>query len=345
MSASESLLGSVEKYCGVFPDETELAIALIEGDAETHAGFRKRDGVLVPKENRATIFDLGSISKTFTVTMLAQYLASGRLKLDTPVKDLLPMRLKQSSRDGVEITLLHLCNHTAGLPNAPANFVWDPDVPGGPYRTYGEKEFHTYLTEQLALKSTPGARYQYSGVDFSLLGLILSLQAQKGFEDLLKELVCAPLGLPDTTVTLSAEQKSRYADGRGAEGQPIVSWAFNIHDPAAGVRSNAADLVTYVRANLSESLHCGLTHESTFEIDAEYGIGLGWLIFRGRGRQTHVHYGGCLGYTAAVMFEKRTQSGLVVLSNIEGRYPQVKAAFKTMCSELRGFADCPILKP
>ncbi len=70
-----------------------------------------------------TVFEIGSVTKVFTGTLLAEAVRRGEVKLDDPVSKYLPATVKTPTRNGIEITLLELATHTSGLPRLPANFA------------------------------------------------------------------------------------------------------------------------------------------------------------------------------------------------------------------------------
>jgi CubicO group peptidase (beta-lactamase class C family) len=115
-----------------------------------------------------TYFEIGSLTKTFTSTLLALEATQGRVQLSDKVKRFLP---ELDGMDGGEITLEELATHTSGLPRLPENL--NPKDPLDPYRDYGETELLQYLKsfKRSGLGSYP---YVYSNLGFGLLGYILS---------------------------------------------------------------------------------------------------------------------------------------------------------------------------
>ncbi|HEX7572503.1 MAG TPA: serine hydrolase, partial [Bacteroidota bacterium] len=183
LSENRELLDSsqaqiVFNYAQHFPNETQLSICIIAGDSEKYVGIQRRNDSLVYIENSDNVFEIGSITKTFTGTILAKLAYDGAVDLNEPIKDLLPVRLRQSSLDGKEITLVHLANHTSGLPFEPSNVkdnTEHPFDPYSPYRYYDTKRLYDYLSNQLTLQSTPGEKRRYSNLGVGLLGHILTL--------------------------------------------------------------------------------------------------------------------------------------------------------------------------
>ena len=142
--------------------------------------------------------------------MLAKLIYDGKVDLNEPVKNLLPVHLNQSSFNGKEITLVHLANHTSGLPFEPTNVrdnTGHPFDPYNPYRYYDTTRLYDYLSHQMTLQSTPGEKRTYSNLGGGLLGHILTLISAKSYEELLFETVCKPLRMRNTFVTLNDERK------------------------------------------------------------------------------------------------------------------------------------------
>jgi CubicO group peptidase (beta-lactamase class C family) len=111
----------VFNYAQHFPNETQLSIGFITGNSEKYVGIQRRNDSLVYLDNSDSVFEIGSITKTFTGTLLAKLVYDGKVDLNEPIKNILPVRLSQSSLNGNEITLVHLANHTSGLPFEPSN--------------------------------------------------------------------------------------------------------------------------------------------------------------------------------------------------------------------------------
>src|SRR4029078_9399783 len=133
-----------------------------------------------------TVFEIGSLTKTFTATILADMVLRGEVALDDPAQKYLPASVKVPSRNGRQITLLDLATHTSGLPKIPANLKQTD--PQNPYASYSVQDLYDYLTSY-TLTRDPGARFEYSNTGVGLLGHILSLKANKSYEDLVIERV------------------------------------------------------------------------------------------------------------------------------------------------------------
>jgi CubicO group peptidase (beta-lactamase class C family) len=167
-----------------------LAIALYQSGKECFQGFgRISDSNTNPPDAR-TIFEIGSITKVFTATLLAKMVQDGMVKLADPISPYLPKTVVVPTKNGREITLENLAAHTAGLPRLPDNFLAAAN-PQNPYANYTTKHLYESLAT-LQLNSEPGKKSAYSNYGFGLLGKLLEAKAGKSFETLIQEIVCEP---------------------------------------------------------------------------------------------------------------------------------------------------------
>jgi len=171
-----------------------------------------------------TIFQIGSITKTFTATLLAEAVESGKLKLDTPVAKLLP-DLTVPSRNGKPITLGELAMQVSGLPRLPTNMR--PANPRDPYADYDAAKLKTFLATY-KLPRDPGASYEYSNLGFGVLGYALAQHTGTTYAGMLQSRILEPLDMTSTTAALSEPLNARWAMGHGMDGQPAAPWHLGV---------------------------------------------------------------------------------------------------------------------
>ncbi len=265
-----------------------------------------------------TVFEIGSVTKVFTGTLLAEAIKRGEVRADDPVSKFLPPTVKTPTRNGKEITLLDLATHTSGLPRLPANFA--PKDEQNPYADYTIERMYDFLSNYTLTRDI-GAKYEYSNFGMALLGHILSLRARMNYEDLVKARILKPLEMNDTTITLSAELKSRTAQGFDENGEASGLWDFPKLEGAGALRSTAKDMAKFVRANLY------LTATNLADVFAEarkprreaaganMKIGLGWHVLAASTGDVTWHNGGTGGFRSFVGFNPMQKRGIVVLTN------------------------------
>ena len=183
-------------------------IGVIDGDEREVHGY----GEVTVGDGRtpdgATIYEIGSVTKAFTGTLLADMIERGEVKLDQPIAELCPKGVTPPEFAADQpITLMHLATHTSGLPRLPDNMA--PKDPLNPYADYTAKQMDEFLNKH-KLRRAPG-EYEYSNFGAGLLGELLARRAGKTYEALVVERIADPLGMDDTRITLTKEQQARFA--------------------------------------------------------------------------------------------------------------------------------------
>jgi serine-type D-Ala-D-Ala carboxypeptidase/endopeptidase len=207
------------------------------------------------------VFEIGSITKTFTAALLADMVKKGEVSLDDPVAKFLPAGTVIPSKDGKQITLLDLSTQSSGLPRMPSNFA--PKDPNNPYADYSVQQMYDYL-KSFQLTRGVGEKYEYSNLGVGLLGHALALRLGKSYEDAVTERVLKPLKMNDTRITLTASMQKRLAPGHGADGKVVANWDLPTLAGAGALRSTVNDMLTYIRANAdSTSKPLGATLATT----------------------------------------------------------------------------------
>ena len=163
------------------------------------------------KPDGDTVFFIGSVTKTFTALLLVEMAERGEVELDDPVAKFLPASVRVPTRNGKEITLLHLATHTGGFPGNANNMIGENTQQE--YETYSVEMMHEYVSK-FELTRDPGSGFEYSNVGMALLGHALERRAGMSFESLVIERICRPLGMDSTCIKPTGELKARLAMGR-----------------------------------------------------------------------------------------------------------------------------------
>jgi CubicO group peptidase (beta-lactamase class C family) len=304
-----------------------LVVGLInEHDRQVIGYGIKSDTDRTPPDGQS-VFEIGSVTKTFTATLLAEAVLRGEVKLDDPVQKFMPGDVKiPRGKDGKEVTLLNLTTHSSGLARMPSNFA--PADPGNPYADYSAAQMYAYLSEA-ALLWEPGEKCNYSNLGVGLLGHALALHAKQPYEELLLERICKPLKMKSTRVTLDDSMRARLAPAYDVEGNPLKNWDLNVLGGAGGIRSTADDMLTYVaaetglaRSELSPAIE--LTHKRQREFAKGTNIALGWMITQKDGIYNHGGQTG--GYHTGVYFDPVHKLGVIILATTNSGLPDAAAA-------------------
>ena len=266
-----------------------------------------------------TIFEIGSISKVFTATLLSIMEQKKQLKLTDPINKFFPGKRVPCYRER-KITLLDLITHHSGLPRMPTN--WAPVNPLDPYVDYTRRELYQFL-EKYKLTRKPGKKFEYSNLGVGLLGHILSLHAKKKYEDLILEKICIPLQMNDTKIKLSKEQKKRLAQGHLVQ-DPTTPCHWDVLAGAGALRSTTNDMLKFLAAQLGirkSSLYKDMKRchpEQRIIIKTKgyrLSIALGWHLLKTKKANMVWHNGGTYGFTSFAGFVPKKKFGVVILTN------------------------------
>ena len=192
-----------------------------------------------------TLFEIGSITKTFTGLMMAR---SIDLKRVTPTATLDQYKSDWKNQKAGSINLTELITHRSGLPRLPCNIHWKK--PGRPYIDYTEKDLveglkDTSFNSNCLLNVHPTITINYSNWGVAILGYILASEQKTTYEKLLHQLVLDPLKLSDTVITLRPDQQSRIAIGYDANLNTALPWETKILQGQGAIKSTARDIIKY----------------------------------------------------------------------------------------------------
>lgn len=264
-----------------------------------------------------TVFEIGSITKIFTGTLLAIAVRRGEVSLGDPISKYLPKAVKSPTFNGREITLLDLATQSSALPGLPTNFA--PKDWKNPYADYTVRQMYDFLSGY-RLTREPGGKYEYSNFGMGLLGHILSLRAGVSYEDLVKARIFKPLGMNETTITLSPVLKAKMAQGYDENGEAISNWDFLNFQGAGALRSTAKDMAKFVRANVGWwktdlSIPVNDAHKPQRDVNGKMKIALAWHILPASSGSIVWHNGGTGGFRSFAGVNGAQKKGIVVLSN------------------------------
>ena len=288
-----------------------------------------------------SIFEIGSITKTFTGLILAQMVVQKKVSLSEPVRALLPPGFagQPSAR---EITLLDLATQHSGLPRMPDNFYSNIyiNIPYAsalysfnPYAHYHTPQLSEFLTKH-GLAKPRQARFLYSNLGFALLGYGLSQRAGVSYAQLVQSEITVPLHIHDTVVTMSSAQRKRLIQGYNRSFYRAGPWDFDVFAGAGALKSTASDMLTYLDANLHpEKYEAGaapaspastlpaavaLDHERRADAGGR-DIALAWIL---GSDHSFWHNGGTGGYGSFAEFNPDGDWALIALHNRDDPDPR-----------------------
>ena len=272
---------------------TRLSIARISPEGQTRFAGRGAD--------EHTVFEIGSITKTFTGALLAIAIERVEVNAETTLGEVLP----EVDSEAGSITLAQLATHRSGLPRvghesiaAQASFFLDSLTGRDPYDETNEDLIAIVNRQDLPDDPEPA----YSNLGFAVLGLALARAAGTDFPALLQDRILTPLELEDTVLVwdeddLPDDPVLGYTD----QGDRVEAWTMAASSPAGGIRSSVHDLAIWAAACADGSAPGAASIEPIIEYTEGRQIGMAWITVppESAGEQSLVyHNGGTSGFSS-----------------------------------------------
>lgn len=307
-----------------------LAVAVIkEGELLFAEGFGLRDQAAKLPVTAETLFAIGSSTKAFTAASLAMLVEQDKLDWDQPVQPLLPGFELRDTFASQQMTVRDLLTHRSGLPRH--DLTWYDSSQSRQELFQGLK----YLEPTASFRN----RFQYQNLMYMSAGLLLEKLSGQSWENFVEKQIFGPLGMQRSSTHL--EQRLRdpdYSLGyQLVKEQPKLIPARNIDaiGPAGSINSSIQDMAKWLafqlgdgkladkqllqRSSLDEMHAPQMVVASSGTAESPYMLyGLGWFIQPYRGHTLIQHGGNIDGFTAMVALLPEKQSGLVILSNLNG---------------------------
>lgn len=278
-------------------------------------GETVKDNKQLPSQT--TGYEIGSISKTFTATLLAKAVVDKKVALQDAIIKYLPDSIA-ANKDLQKITLQQLSNHTSGLPRLPINMNFTVTNYLQPYENYDDKALFAFLKQFKAIRK-PGETYEYSNLAVGVLGVILERIYKKPYEQLVLENITKPLGITHTKIVLNDAEKTAQSQGYNEKDEAVPAWNFKSFAAAGAIKSCSEDLLVYGKQQLEMvksplAKYNAITHQPTFN-DKVQKVGLGWHFLIDDADIVWQHGGGTYGCRTMLCVNATKNVVVTVLTN------------------------------
>jgi CubicO group peptidase (beta-lactamase class C family) len=309
-----------------------MAVAIVRGDEVVYLkGHGVREAGKPDKVTPETVFGIGSLTKAFTATALAQLVDEGKLSWDDPVRKHVPFFHLSDPLADRDVTLRDLLCHRTGLARHDVLY----------YRSSWDLEEvvrrMAYLEPAHSFRST----YEYNNLAYIALGFVFPNTAKTTWDDFVQKRLLDPLGMKDTVFTHEARLKHEAAIQHrlgGGDKVQIVPWHDEKQVRASGsIKSCARDLSKWLRLQLGDGTVDGktlvsakslrethtpqivvpLSDEARLADTTQVSYGLGWRIHDYRGHGIVEHGGAVDGFRTRIVLVPKEHLGLVLLTNLE----------------------------
>lgn len=287
-----------------------------------------------------TLFQIGSVTKTFTATAIMRLVDMGRLELDAPVRRYIPDFKVADEAVSALVTVRHLVTHSAG---------WEGDV----FTDTGTNDdaLKLYVQQMAGLEqlAPPDTLYSYNNAAFAVAGLLIETVTRQPYETAIKELVFQPLGLERSFYFPRDVMTFRFSVGHAViEDMAKVQrpWALpRSSNPAGGITCHVRDLLRYARFHMGDGVTedglrllaaetVQLMQTPQFPADRDEGdVGLSWMIRRIGGITFIQHGGATLGQICTLIIAPAHKFALAILTNSDHGGLATAAGVKTALKE------------
>lgn len=289
-----------------------------------------------------TLYEIASVTKTMTGYLVACAIYEGKITLDTPVIEVLGEEFNNLSFEGEPVRIRHLITHTAGLPLNVNQVSELYDQPGVNNYQQAQSILTSYTKQSLLsevkslqLTAKPGESYGYSNVAPNLIAHILETVFQKKFDALLKEKLFIPAQMTSTSINLDDDGKGFLANGYNDNNERMPSFknAINLWGAAGRVKSNANDLLNYIKWQLDEENPVvKLTHQALFHDVENIWIGYYWEVIKNQSGEHIEHHGGLYGSQNWLIVHPEENFGISIVSN--SSFPEANSLLKEAANSI-----------
>jgi D-alanyl-D-alanine-carboxypeptidase/D-alanyl-D-alanine-endopeptidase len=252
-----------------------------------------------------SLFELGSVTKTYTAELLTKLAERGSVRLEDPVALYVPGGLE--GHDALRpVRLLDLATHHSGVPRLPPGMG---GVSRNPYARYGKKKLEGYLRSS-PLRLPIDTKFGYSNLGYSILGYALAEATGISYARLIESEILEPVGMKQTALALGQAQPG-LLKGYTQIGIPTSHWTFDAFAPCGALCSTVGDQLKYLAWLLKD---VGRISLRTSGPAPGGSVGLGWMIRNGG--DDCWHNGGTFGFSSYISLNRSRRSGIVVLSQV-----------------------------
>lgn len=279
--------------------------------------------------NDATLYEIGSVSKTFAGLLLADAVLEGKATLDDPIQKYLPAAYPNLQWQGQPIRLRHLITHTSNMPGMlplQVNTVLKdftahatPAKLNAAYANYGQQQFWQDL-HTVSIEGPLGKDYAYSSAGTELIAHTLEKIYGMPYEFLLTQFIAREAGMQDTKLRITGKDTGRLAPGYHSDNPVITTPMPQLPWGAAGnLKSTMPDMVKYLRLQLSANPAVVESHKPLVRFQDDFSIGYFWNIGSNRQLGTHyVHHGGVPRAQSYAYVVPKYQLGVFIITNQSG---------------------------
>lgn len=304
----------------ILEDNPGFIISVLDQDSIYQLAFGNQYSDRTSPPSSKDIFEIGSITKSFTALLTIALYERGYLSLDDPINNHLHRNYRNPRLEN--ITIHDLLTHTSGFPKRPDFMGRKMKDPKNPYKHYGKDDLLKYYAAYIP-KDIP--KFEYSHTNFALLEIILENATGNDLQQLMSTYIWEPLNMEDTFIEWNLESAINVCPGYDKASRLTPPWDFESFAGSEGIKSNAKDLAKFVQFQMSDEINTSLNNsirraqeiQIPQSLNKSISTSYGWQIYNRDkdGYPIFTYTGRTSGHNAFIAYIKETKTAVIILSN------------------------------
>jgi len=288
-----------------------ISVGFVQNNKEYYTAYGNLNADGQMKINKNSIFEIASITKILTSNLIAQAVIDHKLKIDDYIDDFLPKEYVLHENLKSKIKISDLASHQSGLPDIDFGKLIELN-PQQPVSSVTEKTLASIINNCSELKDF--GKYRYSTIGYTLLGQILEKVYGKNYDEIIRYKMIKPLQMTHTlTKDFNVENRTI---GHNPDGGIQEFFKWNITASAGLIKSNASDMVTFLKAVLNKETRIGkaaIMTEKVFYRDEKREMGLGTNIITDEKNTIYLKTGDSMGQSSIICYNRAKNWGIIIL--------------------------------
>lgn len=288
-----------------------ISVGFIQNNQDYYTAYGKLNAESKNEINKNSIFEIASITKILTSNLIAQAVIENKIKVDDYIDSLLPKEYVLQKNLQNKIKISDLASHQSGLPDVDFAKLIELN-PQQPVSNVTEKTLTDIINNCSELKDY--GKYRYSTIGYTLLGQILEKVYGKSFDEIIREKIIVPLKMKNT-LTQDFNVKN-ITTAHNPEGGIQEFFKWNVTAPSGLIKSNAVDMVIYLKAILNSNTKVGkaaMLTEKIFYKAGERELGLGVNIMTDDKNTIYMKSGDSMGQSSIICYDRAKNWGIIIL--------------------------------
>ncbi len=292
-------------------------VGVVDGDSTYFISYGSHKNKWSRQINKDDVFEVGSISKTISATLIMEFVNDGKLKLSDKFNSFIAVEYQNPRLN--KLTIDQLINYQTSFPRRPAMFGEKEDDAQNPYANYTKQDLLNYYRNYVPEKN---AEFKYSHINYGLLELVVESVCNCTYNDAIDQFLFKPLVMNNSFIDLKEKKENVISPGVDRTSTLVNPWAFGSFAASEGVKTSALDLINFMQPFLAntgtskDNFYPLLTKQEYKSFNDKLFFSNGWHGVKINKRiNAMVSNGNTNGHSAFIGMVPETKTAVVVLSN------------------------------